>query len=63
MRSEKETIDTQNIIIRAQSGIISDLLSILSKYLTGEEMDSLPCVSRINNLAKIMGPIGKGAQK
>jgi hypothetical protein len=48
-----EIIEKQNIIINSQSDIIYDILLLLAQYMTQDEIDSLPAVSRINVLADI----------
>jgi hypothetical protein len=52
-----EIVDKQNIIIKSQSDIIYDILTILAQYMTQNEIDSLPAVSKINALADIKAGI------
>lgn len=48
-----EIIDTQNHIIKCQSDVINDLFKLLANYMTLEEMDKLPEVSKINHIAAL----------
>lgn len=45
-------LERQNIIIKEQSSIINDLFQLLSQYMTMDELDNLPQVRRINELAR-----------
>lgn len=59
-----KTIDTlkfverQNAIIRIQSGVIDELFLLLMQHISAEEVDSLPCIARINQAAEIRSEIG-----
>lgn len=52
-----EVVDTQNVIIKLQSGVIDDLFGLLSQHLTAEELDSLPVLSKINTAARLRADV------
>jgi hypothetical protein len=53
MSSLCEVVEKQDQIIRIQSGVINDLLTLLMQHITVEEADSLPLVEKINLAADI----------
>ena len=48
-----DVVDTLNTIIHLQANVINELFSLLSQYMTLEELDNLPCISKINEAAKL----------
>ncbi|MCM1412566.1 MAG: hypothetical protein NC305_18785 [Lachnospiraceae bacterium] len=53
-----EIVDQQNAIIRIQSGVIDELFRLLMQHISVEEVESLPCIGRINQAAQIRAGIG-----
>ena len=53
MLSSIEIIDTQNTIIKMQSEIIYDLFGLLKQYVSVEELDNIPTVKKINDVARM----------
>ncbi len=51
--NEIETIDRKKTIIKMQSEIIDDLFAELSQHITADELDNLPCIEKINDVAKL----------
>ncbi len=58
MSSFTEIIEKQSLVISIQAGVISDLFSLLSQYMTVEELSSLPQVASINDAEKLQAGIG-----
>lgn len=52
-----QVVETQDVIISMQSGIINDLFQLLSQHLSAEELDALPVVGKINRAAEIRAEI------
>lgn len=53
MLSSIEIIDTQNTIIKMQSKIIYDLFGLLKQYVSVEELDNIPAIKKINDVARM----------
>lgn len=53
MLSSIEIIDTQNTIIKMQSEIIYDLFGLLKQYVSVEELDNIPTIKKINDVARM----------
>lgn len=53
MLSSIEIIDTQNTIIKMQSEIIYDLFGLLKQYVSAEELDNIPTIKKINDVARV----------
>ena len=53
MLSSIEIIDTQNTIIKMQSEIIYDLFGLLKQYVSVEELDNIPAIKKINDIARM----------
>ena len=53
MLSSIEIIDTQNTIIKMQSEIIYDLFGLLKQYVSLEELDNIPAIKKINDVARM----------
>lgn len=53
MLSSIEIIDTQNTIIKMQSEIIYDLFGLLKQYISVEELDNIPAIKKINDVARM----------
>lgn len=53
MLSSIEIIDTQNTIIKKQSEIIYDLFGLLKQYVSVEELDNIPAIKKINDVARM----------
>lgn len=53
MLSSIEIIDTQNTIIKMQSEIIYDLFGLLKQYVIVEELDNIPAIKKINDVARM----------
>lgn len=53
MVNDLEIIDIQNRIIKAQSDIIYEIFGMLCQYMTSNEIDSLPVVNKINDIARL----------
>ena len=53
MLSSIEIIDTQNTIIKMQSEIIYDLFGLLKQYESVEELDNIPAIKKINDVARM----------
>ena len=51
--NDLEIIDIQNRIIKAQSDIIYEIFGMLCQYMTSNEIDSLPVVNKINDIARL----------
>lgn len=52
-----EVVEKQSLIISIQSGVINELFQLLSQYMTAEELDNIPAISRINTAAQIRAEI------
>lgn len=50
----------QSEIIDLQKDVIDELFGLLYQYLTAEEVDSLPCVEKINEVARIKATMDGG---
>lgn len=48
-----KTVETQNVVIKMQSGIIDELFRLLSQHITVEELEVLPVIGQINRAAEI----------
>ena len=48
-----EAFQTQNVIIKMQSDVINDLLSLLMQHEAVEAVDNLPCIQKINEAARL----------
>lgn len=48
-----EAFETQNVIIKMQSEVINDLLSLLMQHEAVEAVDNLPCIQKINKAARL----------
>ena len=48
-----EAFETQNVIIKMQSEVINDLLSLLMQHEAVEVVDNLPCIQKINEAARL----------
>lgn len=48
-----ETVETQNVIIRLQASVISELFCLLSQHITADELDSLPVIEQVNMAAEL----------
>ena len=48
-----EAFSVQNVVIKLQSDVIYELLSLLSQHISSDEMDSLPAVKKINEAARL----------
>lgn len=46
-----EIVENQSKVISIQSGVISDLFTLLAQYMSADELDSLPQVDSINEAA------------
>lgn len=46
-----EIVENQSKVISIQSGIISDLFTLLAQYMSADELNSLPQVDSINEAA------------
>lgn len=57
MLSSIEIIDAQNTIIKMQSEIIYDLFGLLKQYVSVEELDNIPTIKKINDVARMNGEI------
>lgn len=55
-----EMVESQNAVIRIQSGVIDELFQLLMQHITAEEAGRLPCIARINQAAEIRAEIGVG---
>lgn len=53
MLSSIEIIGTQNTIIKMQSEIIYDLFGLLKQYVSVEELDNIPAIKKINDVARM----------
>lgn len=53
MLSSIEIIDTQNTIIKMQSEIIYDLFGLLKQYVSVEELDNIPAIKKVNDVARM----------
>lgn len=53
MLSSIEIINTQNTIIKMQSEIIYDLFGLLKQYVSVEELDNIPTIKKINDVARM----------
>ena len=48
-----EVIDRLNEITRLQAEVINDLFVVLAQHMTVDELDNLPVVTKINEVAAI----------
>ena len=48
-----EAVERQKTIIKMQADVIYDLFQLLSQHIAAEELDSLPVVQKINEIAKL----------
>ncbi len=46
-----EIVENQSKVISIQSGVISDLFTLLAQYMSADELNSLPQVDSINEAA------------
>ena len=46
-----EIVENQSTVISIQSGVISDLFTLLAQYMSADELNSLPQVDSINEAA------------
>lgn len=46
-----EIVENQSKVISIQSGVISDLFTLLAQYMSVDELNSLPQVDSINEAA------------
>lgn len=46
-----EIVENQSKVISIQSGVISDLFTLLAQYMSADELNSLPQVDSINEVA------------
>ena len=46
-----EIVENQSKVISIQSGVISDLFTLLAQYISADELNSLPQVDSINEAA------------
>nr|DAH45848.1 MAG TPA: hypothetical protein [Caudoviricetes sp.] len=46
-----EIMENQSKVISIQSGVISDLFTLLAQYMSADELNSLPQVDSINEAA------------
>lgn len=53
-------IETYSVIIDLMKAAIDELFRIVCQYMTTEELDSLPCVKKINEAAKLKADIERG---
>jgi hypothetical protein len=53
-----EIVDTQNTIISMQSKVINELFQLLGQYMTVEELDNLPVVGTVNEIAGLAKKTG-----
>lgn len=51
-------VDTQDEIIRIQSGVIDELFLLLLQHISADEVDKLPVIQRINKAAVLREEIG-----
>lgn len=56
---EISILGMQNAIIKMQSDVIYELVSLLAQHITAEEMDRLPCIQKINEAAGLRNQIKK----
>lgn len=54
-------METQNTIIKLQSDVIAELFLMLGQHLSASEMDTLPCVRKINLAAELRAGMGRGS--
>lgn len=52
-----EVVDTQSTVISMQAKVINDLFQVLGQYMAAEELDALPAVRTVNDIAVEMGGI------
>lgn len=57
MNNLVEVVENQSKIISAQSQVINDLFCMLSQYMAAEELDTLPQVARVNEIAELAAEI------
>jgi hypothetical protein len=48
-----ETMENLGAVIRIQSDVINDLLTLLMQHISAEEADALPCIKKINEAARL----------
>ena len=48
-----EKVETLTTITHIQADIINELFVLLSQHISAEELDNLPVVSKINEIAKL----------
>lgn len=52
-----QIVEVQDQIIRIQSEAITELFQLLAQHISADEIDSLPCVERINSAAALQSQI------
>ena len=53
-------VETLNAIIRLQSTIIDELFVLLAQHITVDELDKLPVIDKINEVAKLRVDVDLG---
>lgn len=56
--SPQETVKLQNTVIKMQSNVINELLLLLMQHMDTDDTEELPCILKINMIAKIRAGIG-----
>lgn len=53
-------VETLNAIIRLQSTIIDELFVLLAQHITVDELNKLPVIDKINEVAKLRVDVNLG---
>ena len=61
MSNLAELVERQNAVIRIQSEAIDDLFLLLLQYISAEEADKLPVLTKINTAAELRKEVKDGA--
>lgn len=48
-----ERIEVLNLVTKIQADVINDLFLLLGLYMTGEELQELPAVRKVNEAARL----------
>jgi hypothetical protein len=61
--SNLEIVETQDIIIKMQSGVIRELYGLLLQHISAEEAEELMVTNNINEAARLAAWLDRGGEK
>lgn len=54
-----KVVEDQSAVISIQAGVINELFQLLGQYMSAEELDALPQVTKINRAAQLVSENGQ----